>query len=65
MNWEHVDVILDSPLAASFTRYYKQMRELWDAEARRRLDAGRHPLDFEQLTTIDRHEDHLRMVEHL
>ncbi len=65
LDWESVDVILDSPLAASFTHHYKEMRELWDAEARRRVEEGRHPLDFEQLTTIDHHKDHLRMVEYL
>ena len=33
LDWDAVDVVLDSPLAASFTKVYREMRELWDAEA--------------------------------
>lgn len=65
LDWSNVDVVVDSPLAASFTKFYREMRDLWDAEARQRVQQGRHPLDFEQLITIDKHEDHLRLVEYL
>lgn len=60
--WEELEVIVDSPLAARFTKVYRQLRPFWDAEARQRLGAGRHPLDFEQLTTIDSHAEHLETV---
>jgi metallo-beta-lactamase family protein len=63
--WQQLQVVLDSPLAADFTAGYRRLRRYWDAEAKRRLQAGRHPLAFEQLVTVDRHEDHLRMVDHL
>jgi metallo-beta-lactamase family protein len=63
--WGEVDVIVDSPLAADFTAGYAQLKSYWDREARRKLAAGRHPLAFEQLTTVGDHAAHLRMVEAL
>ncbi|SFG91962.1 MBL fold metallo-hydrolase [Neptunomonas qingdaonensis] len=63
--WETIDVIVDSPLAAKFTQHYRDLRHLWDAEARKKLASGRHPLSFEQLITIESHGDHLKLVQHL
>ena len=57
--------MVDSPLAADFTAGYSQLKPHWDLEARRRVSAGRHPLDFTQLITIDQHADHLRNVDRL
>ena len=65
MPWGEVDVVVDSPLAADFNSGYAQLKAHWDAEARRKLAAGRHPLAFEQLTTVDEHAAHLRMVDAL
>ncbi len=65
VSWEDLDIVVDSPLAADFTAGYARLREHWDNEARRKLTAGRHPLAFEQLTTIDDHATHLRSVEYL
>jgi metallo-beta-lactamase family protein len=63
--WEDLEIVLDSPLASRFTALYRKLSGYWDAEARRRLSAGRHPLAFEQLTTVDSHQDHLAAVDHL
>jgi len=63
--WQDLQVVLDSPLAADFTAGYRRLRDHWDAEALQRVRQGRHPLAFEQLVTVDRHDDHLRMVGHL
>lgn len=63
--WGDVDVVVDSPLAADFTAGYGRLRAHWDREARRKLADGRHPLAFEQLTTIASHDDHLRLVREL
>lgn len=63
--WGELDVIVDSPLAAEFTAHYRSLKALWDAEARKRVRAGRHPLSFEQLTTIESHQEHLRTVSYL
>jgi metallo-beta-lactamase family protein len=63
--WRDLQVVLDSPLAADFTGGYRRLRGHWDREAKQRVREGRHPLAFEQLVTVDRHEDHLRMVRHL
>ncbi len=62
---DDLEVVVDSPLAANFTALYRQLKPFWDAEARARLEAGRHPLAFDQLTVIDSHADHLRTVDYL
>jgi metallo-beta-lactamase family protein len=48
-------------------RLHRRLRSCahWDAEARASCAAGRHPLAFEQLTTIDSHAAHLRSVAYL
>ena len=63
--WRELDVIVDSPLAAQFTQHYRDLSTLWDKEARRRKNGGRHPLAFENLMTIDDHASHMRLVSHL
>lgn len=63
--WSDPQIVLDSPLAADFTAGYRRLRAAWDAEAQQRLAAGRHPLAFEQLVTVDSHGDHERMVNYL
>ncbi|WP_415906485.1 MBL fold metallo-hydrolase [Neptuniibacter sp. QD72_48] len=64
-DWKNLDVIVDSPLAAEFTKHYRSLKTLWDKEASRKVSQGRHPLAFEQLITIDSHDDHQRLVNHL
>jgi len=63
--WDKVEIVLDSPMAATFTDLYRELRPYWDEEARARVAVGRHPLDFAQLTTVDSHDDHLRVVRYL
>ncbi len=63
--WRDMAVVVDSPLAARFTEAYRQLKPWWDAEALQRVRAGRHPLSFENLVTVDRHEDHMKFVQHL
>ncbi|MDD2335482.1 MAG: MBL fold metallo-hydrolase [Geobacteraceae bacterium] len=65
MPWDDLEIIVDSPLASRFTEAYRQLQPFWDAEARGRVRAGRHPLSFEQLTTIDSHADHENTVAYL
>jgi metallo-beta-lactamase family protein len=64
-HWRDLAVIVDSPLAARFTAAYTRLKPWWDAEAHKRLRAGRHPLSFDNLITVDSHEDHLKFVDHL
>lgn len=64
-HWRKLAVVVDSPLAARFTTAYTELKPWWDAEARKRLRNGRHPLSFENLITVETHEDHLKFVEHL
>jgi len=63
--WDELEIIVDSPLASRFTEAYLRLLPFWDAEARTRVRAGRHPLSFEQLTTIDSHADHENTVAYL
>ena len=63
--WEELDVIVDSPLANRFTKVYQKLKTFWDQEARTKLAVGRHPLSFEQLTTVGSHGDHLSVIDHL
>lgn len=63
--WDKLQIILDSPLAADYTEGYQQLQELWDEEAKERVRQGRHPLAFDQLMTIDGHDEHKKMVEFL
>ncbi len=65
VDWPHLPVILDSPLATRFTQAYRELKPFWNEEALARVKAGRRPLSFEQLIAIDNHADHLRIVKHL
>jgi len=63
--WSNLEIVVDSPLAAEFTRIYRDLKPYWDAEATDLVRQGRHPLSFEQLTVINSHEDHLNAVDYL
>ncbi|TGN39918.1 MBL fold metallo-hydrolase RNA specificity domain-containing protein [Marinobacter confluentis] len=63
--WDDLEIVVDSPLAATFTRIYRDLKPFWDAEATELVKQGRHPLSFEQLTVINSHEDHLNAVDYL
>lgn len=63
--WHDLEIIVDSPLAARFTRIYRQLKPYWDKEAHRRLRSGRHPLNFENLYTVESHEAHEQTVQYL
>lgn len=65
VRWDELEIIVDSPLAAKMTDRYRELRHLWDREALRRRRAGRHPLAFEQLYTVESHEEHLQTVAYL
>ena len=65
LNWEDIDIIIDSPLASRFTEVYRSLANYWDDEAKRRVNSGRHPLNFEQVTTINDHTNHLQTVTYL
>jgi len=65
IDWPQLPIILDSPLASRFTAAYRELQPFWDKEALRRVQAGRRPLGFEQLITVDSHSEHERMVQHL
>ncbi|SBS36382.1 Ribonuclease [Marinomonas aquimarina] len=65
LTWQDLDIIVDSPLASQFTEVYRALKPYWDKEATRRVKQGRHPLSFEQLTTIDDHDLHVKTVAYL
>lgn len=63
--WQSIEVIIDSPMAANFTEFYLEFKELWDTEAKRRVKQGRHPLDFSSVVTIGDHKEHVAVVNYL
>ncbi len=63
--WSRLPVILDSPLALEVTKQYRDFKALWGKEAKVRLAHGRHPLAFEQCVTIEKHRDHLALINRL
>lgn len=63
--WNDLEIIVDSPLASRFTEVYKKLKPYWDIEATIKVADGRLPLSFEQLTTINSHQEHLTTVEYL
>jgi metallo-beta-lactamase family protein len=65
MDWDELEVILDSPLAGRLTRLYRNLSQHWDKEAQQRLRRQRKPLSFEQLLIIDDHQDHKNAVKYL
>ena len=65
LHWNDLEIIVDSPLASKFTDVYKKLEPFWDKEATVKVESGRHPLSFEQLTTINSHREHLQTVEYL
>lgn len=65
LKWEQLHIIVDSPLAAGFTSAYKELKQFWDQEAKQRAQNGRHPLQFEQLLTVNSHDDHQNLVRYL
>lgn len=65
IDWQQLQIIVDSPLAAKFTDVYRQLKPYWDKEALQRKRSGRHPLSFDTLLTVDSHGDHTRVVQHL
>jgi metallo-beta-lactamase family protein len=65
VDWSRLQVIVDSPLASRFNEVYRELKPFWDAEAQQIVRAGRHPLSFENLITVDSHEAHQKVVAHL
>ncbi len=63
--WKDLEIVVDSPLASKFTGIYRELKPWWDAEAKRRVRGGRHPLTFDNLYTVGDHEEHLRTVNYL
>lgn len=63
--WKDLEIIVDSPLAAKFTKVYRQLKPYWDKEAQRCLRAGRHPLNFDNLYTVNSHAEHESTVAYL
>lgn len=63
--WDDLEIIVDSPLASEFTEVYRSLKPYWDAEATIKVESGRHPLSFQQLKTINSHQQHLETLDYL
>ncbi|MFB9136413.1 MBL fold metallo-hydrolase [Vibrio olivae] len=60
-----IPIILDSPMAQEVTRSYQRFKQLWGSEAKARLEAHRHPLEFEQCITVEDYRSHQKLVNRL
>ena len=65
INWPQLPIIIDSPLASRLTAVYRELESYWDEGAQQRLNAGRKPLHFQQLITLDSHAKHMQTVNYL
>ena len=64
-DWKDIEIVVDSPMANKLTGIYRQLTDLWDREAKKKLNRGRHPLNFEQMTVIDDAKTHDEVVRYL
>ncbi|MGR5350258.1 MBL fold metallo-hydrolase RNA specificity domain-containing protein [Vibrio mediterranei] len=62
---KRLPIILDSPLALRVTKSYRRFKKLWGSEARKRIDAQRHPLNFSQCVTVASYSQHRNIVNRL
>jgi metallo-beta-lactamase family protein len=65
IDWNNLEIIIDSPLAAKFTSIYSRLSQYWDKEARRKLKNQRKPLNYNNVLTINSHQEHMTTVEYL
>lgn len=65
LDWNSLQIIIDSPLAAKFTDLYRQLKPYWDKEALRKLKNKRNPLKNNNVLSINTHKDHLNTVQYL
>lgn len=64
--WEQkkkIPVFVDSPLGLKITKIYSRLSEYWDKEAKALLDAGDHPIDFENLYAVEDHRSHVKLID--
>ncbi|WP_321417393.1 MBL fold metallo-hydrolase [uncultured Desulfobacter sp.] len=57
-----VPVFIDSPLGLEITKIYERMADFWDQEAKELKAHGEHPIDFKQLYSVERFQDHKRLL---
>lgn len=62
---EPLPIILDSPLAGELTAKYRALADYWPQALKARRSAGRLPLAFDNLITVEDHREHHKLVEHL
>jgi metallo-beta-lactamase family protein len=60
---QKIPVFVDSPLGLKITKIYSRLSEYWDKEAKALLDAGDHPIDFENLYAVEDHRSHLKLTD--
>ena len=59
-----IPVFIDSPLGLKITQIYSKLTEYWDKEAKGLLQKGDHPIDFNHLYSVEKHMDHLRLLDY-
>ena len=59
----NIPVFIDSPLGLEITKIYSGLSEYWDKEAKELKAKGDHPIDFNNLYSVERFRDHKRLLE--
>ncbi len=62
---DHIEVIVDSPLASRYTEVYKRLSHHWGDEAKRILEVDDQPLVFKHLVTTRDHNEHRAVLNRL
>ncbi len=59
-----IPVFIDSPLGLKITKIYSKLTECWDKEAMGLLQKGDHPIDFDRLYSVEKHTEHLKLLDY-
>lgn len=65
INWQDLEIIIDSLLASKFTDVYGELKTFWDKEALRKVKNNRISLNYNNFLTINTHKEHFSTVNYL
>jgi metallo-beta-lactamase family protein len=56
-------VFVDSPLGIEITKIYSTLKDFWDGEAKGLMEKGDHPIHFDKLYGVEKHNDHAMLLD--
>ena len=57
-----IPVFIDTPLGLEITKIYSRLSEYWDKESKELFHKGDHPIDFKNLYSVEKYQDHKRLL---